>query len=405
MEHRLVNVMQLISSLEVGGAEKLLVDLLAACRDDDRINFTVVVMNRSINLDMQERLERLGLNVYYLNRPESHRHPKYLLELLRIIHRHQIQIVHAHNFGSKLWAVLCKLVFPKIKLVFTVHDTMMMPRLNQLQIWIHQCLIHTNIAISKTVAELCRNRQVLNYHQIYNGIDLKLYAVPDKPTLIQRVAESPFGIEPLRILYVGRMDYPVKGQDILVQAIRLCKQSGLNVQCTLMGGVYAYNQKSFSELQQMVHELGLDKEITFLLNRTDVSEVLSKAELFVLPSRFEGLGLVLLEAMAAGVPVIASNTDGPQELIEEGVNGFLFEKGQPEHLFKKIRFVYENPDVAEQVRRHALNFVQDFDIHVMKRQYYKLYESLMQDYSARYAWQNNPAFRRKLGRLTNETGL
>lgn len=378
MAKSLLNVMQLISSLEVGGAEKLLIDLLASCRDDDRVNFTVVIMNQSINKDLQERLERLGLNIYYFNRPEGHLHLKYLWTLLRIIHRHHIQIVHAHNFGSKLWAILCKLTRPNLKVVFTIHDTMMLPRLGRFQLFLHRYLIDRHIAISKTVASLCEQRGLSNYTQIYNGIELSRYYLPEKPDFMKRATDESFPTKPLRIVYVGRMDYKVKGQDILIQAIHLCKTNGLNVHCTLMGGVYDYNRQAFSELQLQVDKLGLQRDIKFLINRTDVPDILAEADLFVLPSRFEGLGLVLLEAMTAGLPVIASNTDGPKELVQDGVNGFLFDTDNPEHLFEKIRFIYENPEIAAQVSRNALNFVREFDIHLMTERYYGLYGLLLQ---------------------------
>lgn len=377
MTDNMMNVMHLISSLEVGGSEKLLIDFLAACRDDDKVNYTVVVMNQAINPVMRERLERLGINIYYLERPEGHKHPKYLWQLLRIVYRHRIQIIHSHNYGSKLWAVLCKAASPGLRLVFTVHDTMSMPRLDWRQILIHRHWIDQHIAISKTVATICENRSIHNYQQIYNGIHVQHFRNPNRITLFQRVAEMSFDAHPLHIVHVGRMDYPVKGQDVLIRAVKRCKDAGLHMKCTLMGGVYAYNETAFSELKAMVQELNLSNEVEFLINRTNVAEVLSQADLFILPSRFEGLGLVILEAMAAGVPVIASNTDGPRELIENGVNGLLFENGNDEQLSQKIELIYQNPNQAERFQLEALQKISNFDIHFMKNQYYMLYHSIL----------------------------
>lgn len=376
MVYQPLRVLQLISSLEVGGSEKLLLELLAASRDDDRVEFTVVVMNRAINAEMQRRLERMGLNVYYLDRPEGHKHPKYLWELLKIIHRHQISILHAHNFGSKLWAVLCKMSHPRLKLAFTIHDTMMMPKLDARQLWIHRNLIDVHIAISKTVASLCDQRGVKNYQQIYNGINLQQFSNPEKFSLTQRLSLYSFEQKPLRIVQVGRMDYSVKGQDILLEALSQCKRNGLKVHVALMGGVYDYNRQSFLTLQNQVNSLNLNDEVEFLTNRLDVPEVLAQNELFVLPSRFEGLGLVVLESMAAGLPVIASNIDGPRELITDGQNGLLFECGNSDDLYSKIRQLYENPGLADQLRENALKYVRQFDIHAMKQQYYALYNQL-----------------------------
>jgi glycosyltransferase involved in cell wall biosynthesis len=402
---QLMNVMQLISSLEVGGSEKLLVDFLAACRDDDQVNFTVVIMNQAVNPVMRERLDRLGLNVYYLNRVESHKSPKYLLELLKIIYRHKIEVVHAHNFGSKLWAVLCKICKPTLRLVFTVHDTMTMPKLNARQIWLHRHVIDCNIAISKKVASLCENRGVVNCSQIYNGIPLAQFLNPQKPSLQARLACESFSQKPMHIIHVGRMDYSVKGQDILIKALRRCKDVGLNVRCSLMGGVYAYNEKAFSELKAMVVTLDLAQEVQFLVNRTDVPQVMADGDLFVLPSRFEGLGLVVLEAMAAGLPVISSNTDGPKELVDEGLNGLLFDVDNVEHLFEKIRFAYENPEQMDQMKETALRYVERFDIHAMKRQYYQLYQSLLPAFKSRIGADQSAVVHPFSGRLTDEASV
>ncbi len=405
MSSPVLNVLQLISSLEVGGSEKLLIDFLTACRDDDQVSFTVVVMNQAVNPEMRERLERLGLNVYFMDRPESHKHPKYLWQLLSIIHRHQIGVVHAHNYGSKLWGVLCKALAPGLKLMFTVHDTMTLPRLDWKHVFIHRRIIDCNIAISGKVATLCEQRGILNYRQIYNGIPLSHFAQAKPSGLCARLETGGFSAQPLRLVHVGRMDYPVKGQDILIDAVRLCVRHGLNVECSLMGGVYAYSMDSFRYLQEKVSQLGLGQFVQFLVNRTDVREVLSQGDVFVLPSRYEGLGLALLEAMSAGLPVIASDTDGPKELVEDGVNGLLFESGNAEHLFQKIRFVYENPDQADRMRMVALERVQKFDIQSMKRQYYHLYESILPVSKRRSARQEKQSTQALSGRLTDEASV
>jgi glycosyltransferase involved in cell wall biosynthesis len=140
----------------------------------------------------------------------------------------------------------------------------------------------------------------------------------------------------------------------------------------------------------MVDELGLHQEVEFLINHTDVPNVLSSKDLFVMPSRFEGLGLVLLEAMTAGLPVIASNTDGPRELVQDGLNGFLFDTGDPEHLFDRIQLVYKNPSLAAHVSKNALDFVRQFDIHMMKERYYRLYELLLRPKAEFIEMPDNP---------------
>src|ERR1035437_10878344 len=115
-----INILHLISSLEVGGAEKLLIDLLKNT-DASNINFIVVVMNNKIDETLKKQLLATNCNIYFLNREQSHKHPKYFFKLSDIIKKHKIGIIHSHNYGSKNWAILCKILNPKIKLIFTVH--------------------------------------------------------------------------------------------------------------------------------------------------------------------------------------------------------------------------------------------------------------------------------------------
>ncbi|WP_373531299.1 glycosyltransferase family 4 protein [Vampirovibrio sp.] len=376
MTKPLIQVLQLISSLEVGGAEKLLLDLLAASRNFQQVQFTVVIMNQAVNPELRQRLQSMNLNVYFLDRPEGHKHIKYLLALLRIVRSHQVDIIHCHNGGSKLWAVLCKLLKPSLKLVFTVHDTIP-AHYSGLQKWVHQTFIDQHIAISKSVAALCQREGLWPYTQIYNGIDLSPFRNAHRLSLVERLQKRSFQDYPLQIVQVGRLYYPKKGQDLLIKAIYECKQAGLNIQAKLMGGVYEYSQESYQALQKMVASLGLDSEIEFLVNRTDVPEVLRQADLFVLPSRYEGLGLVVLEAMAGGVPVIASNIDGPAELIEHDQTGLLFENDEVNSLVTQIRRIYHNPVLADGLSSAAAQFVVGFDIERMRHAYYQLYQSLM----------------------------
>lgn len=372
-----MKVLQLISSLAVGGSEKLLVSFLASCKNDPRVGFVVVVMNQTVHEDLRDELEKIGIPVYYLNRPAGQLHPRYLWALCRIIRRHGIDLIHAHNTGSKWWGVLCKLVNPGLKLVFTIHDTMTVPRLSALQVWLHQHLIDMNIAISKAVADLCVARDIFNYRQIYNGIELQKFFEQSIQSGSEKSPASNVAKKPMHIVHVGRFDAAVKGQDVLLNALALCKTHGVPVRATLMGSVTDETALGLRELQVLAEMLGLDNEVDFWVNRTDVPQLLAQSDLFVLPSRQEGLGLVVLEAMAAGVPVIVSNIEGPSELVEDGVTGLLFTAADANDLFRKIKRASENPALMAQIRRQASVFVERFDISAMKSAYFELYQDLL----------------------------
>lgn len=376
MAKQTIQVMQLISSLEVGGAEKLLLDLLDEKQKNASVTFTVVVMNQAVNPELKARLQRLNCRVYFLNRPEGHLHWKYLQALLRIVSEQGIDIIHSHNSGSKWWAILCRLCKPSLRLVFTVHDTAPI-RQNAFLTLLQRLFVDRYIAVSKSVERLCREEGFVPVTRIYNGIDLSRYRNTRRKSMLERVKATPFHSAPLRIVQIGRLYYPKKGQDILIRAIAQCKQKGMSVHATLMGGVYSYSEDSYQTLKRMVADFNLQDEIDFVVNQTHVSSVLNDADLFVLPSRYEGLGLVVLEAMAAGVPVIVSNIDGPAELVCPGQNGLVFQSGDVNSLVLAISHVYEHPENADLMVKNALDFVRKFDIAVMRQQYCDLYQKIL----------------------------
>ena len=98
-----INVLHLLSSFGIGGLEKLLVDLMKANKNDrnSNINFIVAVMNENADKKLSQELIETGTTLYFLNRNEGHKHPKYLFMLLDIIKKHNIRIIHSHNPGGK----------------------------------------------------------------------------------------------------------------------------------------------------------------------------------------------------------------------------------------------------------------------------------------------------------------
>ncbi len=362
-----IRVMQLISSLQVGGAEKLLLSLLDSNDNTQEVRYVVVVMNSQVNPALKKQLEALNHTVYFLERKEGHWHPRYLFKLLHIIQKHHINILHAHNYGSKSWAMLCKLLEPQIKVIATIHDTPVVSSMNLWALRLHKTLVDMNIAVSEAVERECLQYGLSRCIRIYNGIPISDFA--RKATLLPR--------KPMRIINVARMEYPKKGQDILIDAVKLCLDQGLRIHCRLVGSICHYNKKLFDDLKKKVADNGLQENVEFIVNRTDVSTLLREADVFVLPSRFEGFGLVLLEAMATGLPVIASNIDGPRELVRSGVTGYLFYSGDARDLAEKIQAIYEQPEITLPVISNAWGYVQQFDISRMRTEYQSLYRNLL----------------------------
>lgn len=146
----------------------------------------------------------------------------------------------------------------------------------------------------------------------------------------------------------------------------------------------------FSEMQEMSHYLGIDEEVEFLGKVNNVEEHLSKTDLFILPSRTEGMSNALLEAMSYGVPCIATNVGGNSELLGGGEkdiplgdyfigkNGLLVNPDDIEGLSKAILYLVHNPEKREELGRKARQFIQqNYSIDLIAEKYITLYKQLL----------------------------
>src|SRR4051812_1227412 len=141
-------VLHLISSLTVGGAERLLIDFVRSAAEKPEIPQVVVVMNDLLDIRLARDIQEVGWPVYFFYRPEGHTHPKYLFKLNQLIREHRINVVHAHDNGSKIAAVISKAFAPTLKVAFTTHHVGAITSLSKTQLRIHRYFVDTTVAIS-----------------------------------------------------------------------------------------------------------------------------------------------------------------------------------------------------------------------------------------------------------------
>lgn len=356
--------MHLISALGVGGAERMLVDLIESCAEKPQIRHVVVVMNDAVDRNLAVELNTLSIPVYCLHRPESSRNPKYISNLIKIIRLHGVDVIHSHNIGSKYWSMLCRVPFPRLRLVFTLHDTRI--GMNRFEVVLHNALIDITIAISRAVAAEAHSLRIARVVQIDNGLPTTRFSgVPTKP--LGSTA---------KVISVARLLPEKKGQDILLRAIKRCIDRGLDVEGALVGSPLVGDSQTLPLLQALVASLRLTGRIRIIQGRSDVVALLRESDIFVMASRFEGFGIALVEAMAAGLPVIASNIDGPAEIITDGVDGLLFESGSDEQLAEKIESVIRSPALAAKLSRNGRITAANYDISTMRDKYLEIYGRL-----------------------------
>ncbi len=214
---------------------------------------------------------------------------------------------------------------------------------------------------------------------IPNGVPLQRFA--DR-TARDRMRTA-LGLSPgCRVIgSVGRLDEPVKGYAILLQALEILGGSVPEMVCLLCG-----DGPARAELERKVQERGLTAQVRFLGERQDVPLVLQALDLYVQPSLSEGFGLSVLEAMATGLPVVATHSGGLPEVVQDGVTGDLVPPGDATRLAQRILALLEEPERrAAYGRAGELRARREFPLERMVRGWSTLYRELLRDKGWRVA--------------------
>ncbi|MFN3422177.1 MAG: glycosyltransferase family 4 protein [Armatimonadota bacterium] len=161
------------------------------------------------------------------------------------------------------------------------------------------------------------------------------------------------------ILYAGVLT-PLKGIHHLIRAFGRIASNFPEARLVVVGR--EENPEYAEELRRDVAKLGLDSQVIFVgeVSQAELANYMRKATVFVLPSLSEGLGRVVIEAMATGIPVIGSRIGGIPEMVQEGQTGFLIPPGDEEALAERLRWILSHPEEARAMGKRAREFVRSF---------------------------------------------
>jgi glycosyltransferase involved in cell wall biosynthesis len=208
---------------------------------------------------------------------------------------------------------------------------------------------------------------------IHNGID------PDRfHTSVDRaVSREKFGINAsVSVVGIVARLHPMKDHRTFFDVVRLLKERIPDVQAVVVGG-----GSLRSELESYVDETGIRSNVRFLGTvTTELPEVLGMFDVLLFTSRWgESLPNVLLEASAAGIPVVATSMHGVPEIIEDGVNGYLAEIGDVSRLAERVEILLANREMRERFASNARDKLAKFTVHGMVRKYEELYMTILGD--------------------------
>jgi len=298
-------------SFNTGGAELLAIDVLnnLLCRRKH-----LVVINDTYDSDLLKLLNE-DVKITLLNRKSGSRSLRHVVLLNALLFLNRVNIVHCHNESI---GVLVSGLFKK---VVTVHDVERDLR--------YLKNFDSIIAISDAVKLDIEKRSNFRAHKILNAISSDKIVERSHQRTMRRV----------EIICPARLEHEKKGQDLLISAIERLVDCFPNIYVTFVG-----EGESAQYLEHLIEEKALSEYFCFLGNkrRDWIYNNLQYYSLMILPSRYEGFGLVVVEALCAGLPVIVPNIDGPMEIIENGRYGLSFEANSHEDLANVIAFWINN---------------------------------------------------------------
>jgi len=305
-----MRVAHAIFGLSIGGAETMLVDV--AREQSAHAEVSLIVVNADFHESVVAELpDRVRFAT--VGRPVSSRNPWYALKLSRLLRRIAPDIIHIHDKR-----VIDMLPFSRVPMVVTVHHTRdSLPRSVR--------RYRKVFAISEAVRDDLLDR--------YPGLDPTV--VHDGVAFSRIGQKERYGGKPFRAVQIGRLDHAIKGQDILIEALKHVNQKR-GPGALIVDFIGQGESRKF--LEDLAARLGVGQWCRFLgmVTRRQVYEMLPTYDLLVQPSRYEGFGLTVVEAMAARVPVLVSGIEGPMEIIDKGRFGFSFRKEDPEDCGNRI---------------------------------------------------------------------
>ena len=213
-----------------------------------------------------------------------------------------------------------------------------------------------------------------NTSVIHSGVDLSRFRQASRGRARKR---KELGISPdaLAIGFVGWL-LPIKGVNFLVQAMAGVVRDHPKTLLVLVG-----KGEQENELKKQVENLGLTDKVLFLGWRSDVEEIMACFDLLVLPSLNEGMGRVLVEAMAVGLPIVASNVGGISDLVKDGKNGLLVPPADAQALERAISGLLKDKARRKQLGKAGKKMCRPYSAEAMVEQINDLYARLLGQYS------------------------
>jgi glycosyltransferase involved in cell wall biosynthesis len=363
-------ILLLSTSLGMGGADRQILYLAHALKAKG-CEVRLVCMTPPEEMGRQAQADGLSITSLDMQRGKADwRSFQRMVSLLKTWQPHVLTsfMYHANLLGrvAGKWAGV-PLVVSSIR--SERNGSALRDKLMQLTNWMD----HSSTTNSRQVADSLQNRKLLSGHKVRvipNGVDIAALSASGEE---RRRIRDELGLAPGEFLWlaIGRL-WPQKDYPLMVQAFHPLANAPARVAIAGRGPL-------LDELKQQAHQLGIASRVMFLGVRQDVAALLSAADGFVLSSAWEGMPNVIMEALASGVPVVATRVGGVPELVENDKSGFLVPAGDSGALTQAMRRLMSlSADQRRQMGQHGRDHIAaHYSLPAMADRWIALYEELL----------------------------
>lgn len=359
-----MKILQVITSLRTGGAERLMVDSIPIYQEKGVEMDLLLLKNEQSGF--RQELEKKSRNKIFALTTGSVYNPFLIFKIIPLLRKYDI--IHVHLFPAIYWVVFAK-VFSRNKtpLVYTEHSTNNKrrghPLFNLIEKFIYSKIGFIGCISNGTKIELVKHiGSDNNIEVINNGINLGRF----KNLNIDPRYHNLFFENGSKILIQVSSFREQKDQKTVIESMKYLPE---NIKLLLVG---AGPQKD--QMISFANEINVSNRVVFLGNRDDIPQLLNISDIVILSSKVEGFGLAIVEGMAAGKPVIASDILGISEVVEN--YGLLFEQGNSLELAHIILELMQNNKYYEEIKSKCIIRSQDFSLESMVNRYINVYKNI-----------------------------
>ena len=354
-----MKILQVIPYFCFGGAETMCENLTYALKKMGH-EVTVVSLYQE-RTPIAQRMEASGVNVLYLDKKLG-LDVSMVGKLAKIMKQEKPDVVHTHLDVIKYAVAAAKLSGVK-KCVHTVHNVADKEAEGRLQKMINGTYFRLGWSVPVALSPMVQKTIVDFYNleeakvpMVYNGVDLS-----------RCVPKGDYSANGFTLVHIGRFNEQ-KNHDGLLRAFQLVVEQHPDCRLNLLG-----DGELREKTEALAKELGISEKVHFLGSQSNVYPYLNEADVFLLPSRYEGMPMTIIEAMGTGLPVVAANVGGVPDMIEHGVSGMLT-TSEPESVAAAVKALLEDQSLREKLGTNAKKDSKRFSAEFMAEEYCRIYK-------------------------------